>query len=88
MVRLGQPFYLCDSAVYKLMYELLVKQFGKTLSGKGEKKRDEGNIKIDLRQLVTAYMHWLKDTLNGRVWYIIGEHSCCVITKLNGQGFS
>jgi hypothetical protein len=49
MMRLGQPFYLCDSAVYKLMYELLVKQFGTTLSGK-EKRRDEGNIKIDRRQ--------------------------------------
>jgi len=33
-MRLGQPFYLCDSAVYKLVYELMVKQFGKTLSGK------------------------------------------------------
>lgn len=40
---------MCDSAVFKLMYELMVKQFGKTLSGK-EKRRDEGNIKIDLRQ--------------------------------------
>jgi hypothetical protein len=37
-MRLGQPFYLCDSAVYKLMYELMVKQFGRTLSGKEKKE--------------------------------------------------
>lgn len=85
-MRLGQPFYLCGSVVYKLMYELMVRQLGKTLSGK-EKRRAEGNIKTDLRQYVTAYMHWLRDTLNGRPWYIIGEHSCSVIMKLISCGF-
>jgi len=44
---MGQLFYLCDSVVYNLMYELMVKQFGKTLSGK-EKRRDESNIKLIL----------------------------------------
>lgn len=44
---MGQLFYLCDSVVCNLMYELMVKQFGKTLSGK-EKRRDESNIKLIL----------------------------------------
>jgi hypothetical protein len=33
----GQLFYLYDSMVYKFMYELMVKQFGKTI-WEGKKK--------------------------------------------------
>jgi hypothetical protein len=82
------PFYLWDCVVQKFMYKLKGKPYGKRLSGKA-KIRDESNIKMDLRQYVTAYMNWLKDILSGRVWYSIGEPSCSVIMKLIVcQGFS